>query len=171
MIFIRAVVHERVAQLADLRQEVRALRHAPFPTGDDAHLRGEGVLAPICAVAEHLRERRPSLRVIVLSMHREPAYIRRAIELGARGYLLKRTSREEVLRALRLRGDGPDGGDEPSGAPVCRCNGVPKETVEAAITAGSRTIADVGRETRAGTGCGGCRSKIAALLEDRLTQR
>lgn len=74
-------------------------------------------------------------------------------------------------RSLLLRGDGPDGGDEPSGAPVCRCNGVPKETVEAAITAGSRTVSDVGRETRAGTGCGGCRSKIAALLEERLTQR
>ncbi len=68
-------------------------------------------------------------------------------------------------RSLLLRGDGPDAGDEPSTAPVCRCNGVHRETITTAIACGSRTVADVGRETRAGTGCGGCRTKIAALLE------
>jgi DNA-binding NarL/FixJ family response regulator len=40
-------------------------------------------------------------RVIVLSMHDEPAVVRRAIELGAAGYLLKSSTREELLAALR----------------------------------------------------------------------
>lgn len=40
-------------------------------------------------------------RVLVLSMHAEPAYVRRAIELGATGYLLKRATREQLLDALR----------------------------------------------------------------------
>jgi DNA-binding NarL/FixJ family response regulator len=50
---------------------------------------------------EQLQGHHPDLRVIVLSMHREPAYVRRAVELGACGYLLKRTSRDELLVALR----------------------------------------------------------------------
>lgn len=45
-------------------------------------------------------------RIIVLSMHKEPAYVRRAVELGAAGYLLKSTSRDELLLALRLVAEG-----------------------------------------------------------------
>lgn len=39
--------------------------------------------------------------VVILSMHQEPAVVRRAIELGAAGYLLKSSTREELLAALR----------------------------------------------------------------------
>ncbi len=39
--------------------------------------------------------------VIVLSMHQEPAVVQRAIELGAAGYLLKSSTREQLLGALR----------------------------------------------------------------------
>jgi len=49
---------------------------------------------------ELLQENHPALRVIILSMHDEPAYVRRAIELGAAGYLLKNTDREELITAL-----------------------------------------------------------------------
>lgn len=38
---------------------------------------------------------------IVLSMHQEPAVVLRAIELGAAGYLLKSSTREQLLAALR----------------------------------------------------------------------
>lgn len=41
-----------------------------------------------------------SVRVIVLSMHDDPAYVERAIALGAAGYLLKGAGREELIRAL-----------------------------------------------------------------------
>ncbi|WP_237565942.1 FAD-dependent oxidoreductase [Ornithinimicrobium cerasi] len=55
------------------------------------------------------------------------------------------------------------GPDDPA-ATVCWCNGVPAGTVTEAAAAGAVTVEDVGRATRAGTGCGGCRGRIAELL-------
>jgi NarL family two-component system response regulator YdfI len=49
---------------------------------------------------EILSEQVPDLKVIILSMHGEPAYVRRAVELGAAGYLLKSSDRDELLGAL-----------------------------------------------------------------------
>ncbi len=45
-------------------------------------------------------------RIVVLSMHTEPLYAARAMELGARGYLSKNTSAEELLNALRRVAEG-----------------------------------------------------------------
>lgn len=39
--------------------------------------------------------------IIILSMHQEPAVVRKAIQLGAAGYLLKSSTREQLLAALR----------------------------------------------------------------------
>ncbi len=55
---------------------------------------------------EPLREVAPELKVIVLSMHDEPAYVRRAVELGASGYLLKSAGRDEIVRALQHVAEG-----------------------------------------------------------------
>ena len=51
-------------------------------------------------VLERLQEDLSQVRVIMLSMHDAPGYVRRAIELGAAGYLLKSASRDEVIAAL-----------------------------------------------------------------------
>ena len=40
-------------------------------------------------------------RILVLSMHAEPLYAARAMQLGARGYLSKNASAEELLTAVR----------------------------------------------------------------------
>jgi two-component system invasion response regulator UvrY len=40
-------------------------------------------------------------RIMVLSMHVEPLYATRAMEVGARGYLSKNTSADELLTAVR----------------------------------------------------------------------
>jgi DNA-binding NarL/FixJ family response regulator len=40
-------------------------------------------------------------RILVLTMHAEPLYAARAMELGARGYLSKNASAEELLTAVR----------------------------------------------------------------------
>jgi two-component system, NarL family, invasion response regulator UvrY len=40
-------------------------------------------------------------RILVLSMHVEPLYATRAMEIGARGYLSKNTSADELLTAVR----------------------------------------------------------------------
>lgn len=57
-------------------------------------------------VLEQMRGEIPQVRVIMLSMHDAPGYVRRAVELGAAGYLLKNASRSELLAALRSVGDG-----------------------------------------------------------------
>ena len=52
-------------------------------------------------VLEALPDVAPDVRAVILSMHDEPAFVRRAFELGARGYLLKNTDRSELVDALR----------------------------------------------------------------------
>jgi two-component system, NarL family, invasion response regulator UvrY len=47
-----------------------------------------------------------SARILVLSMHAEPLYASRAMELGARGYLSKNASAEELLTAVQRVADG-----------------------------------------------------------------
>jgi len=48
----------------------------------------------------------PGARILVLSMHAEPLYVARAIALGARGYLSKHASADELLTAVRRTADG-----------------------------------------------------------------
>jgi DNA-binding NarL/FixJ family response regulator len=48
----------------------------------------------------------PQVRVLMLSMHDQPGYVRRAIELGASGYLLKSAERSEILTAITAVSEG-----------------------------------------------------------------
>jgi two-component system, NarL family, response regulator NreC len=50
----------------------------------------------------------PDCRVLVLSMHKDPVYVREALRAGARGYLLKGAIDTEFLNAVRAvaRGEG-----------------------------------------------------------------
>jgi DNA-binding NarL/FixJ family response regulator len=47
------------------------------------------------------REVSPSTRVLVLSMHAAPDYVRPALRAGAHGYLVKGAGLDDLLRALR----------------------------------------------------------------------
>lgn len=53
-------------------------------------------------VARRLLEARPQSRVVILSVHEDPAYLRRALEIGVAGYVLKRSATAELLRGIRL---------------------------------------------------------------------
>lgn len=53
------------------------------------------------ALASRARQKHPQLKVLVLSMHDEPAMVRRALEAGADGYLVKSAGRDEVVLAIR----------------------------------------------------------------------
>lgn len=64
-----------------------------------AQISGFGIL-------EWFRDQFPEVKALVLSMHDGPSYARRAIELGAVGYLLKSVGKEELVRALRLVAEG-----------------------------------------------------------------
>lgn len=74
-------------------------------------------------------------------------------------------------RSVLLRLDGPDaigGASADAFAPsttVCTCNGVTVGRIMDAAQSGSTTVACIGKATRAGTGCGGCTGRIAAVLE------
>lgn len=72
-------------------------------------------------------------------------------------------------RSLLLRLDAADdGAPRATGrdAPVCLCNAVTAGAIEDAVAHGCSTVAEVGRATRAGTGCGGCRARIAEMIGD-----
>jgi len=54
-----------------------------------------------------LRKSVPSARVLILTMHDDPQYLRQALKQGASGYVLKKAADQELLSAVRavLRGD------------------------------------------------------------------
>jgi len=58
------------------------------------------------AALERLAEEYPQVKVLMMSMHDQPGYVRRAVELGAAGYLLKSAGRNEVLVAIRAAAEG-----------------------------------------------------------------
>ena len=51
---------------------------------------------------EKVRDAHPDARVLMLSMHDQPGYVKRAIELGAAGYVLKNIGRKELVAALEV---------------------------------------------------------------------
>lgn len=51
--------------------------------------------------AQKLSDRSTSTKILILSMHDDEEYILQSIEAGASGYLLKDTSKEELLKAIR----------------------------------------------------------------------
>lgn len=85
--------------------------------------------------------------------------------------LYNRRSELPADRSLLLRLDGAGESAIVSGdsfAPTttaCLCNGVTVQHIEDSVTAGNGTVACVGRDTRAGTGCGGCKPRLAELIE------
>ncbi|MCD5346883.1 FAD-dependent oxidoreductase [Agromyces sp. S2-1-8] len=84
--------------------------------------------------------------------------------------LFERRAELPADRSMLLRLDGPD--DDPStgsaglapAATVCWCNGVTAGRIAESAACGNATVDAIGRDTRAGTGCGGCRGRIAELL-------
>ncbi len=52
----------------------------------------------------------------------------------------------------------------PAEAQVCNCNGVSKAAIGAAVAAGSKTVLAVMNATRAGKGCGSCKSLVGDVV-------
>jgi nitrite reductase (NADH) large subunit len=53
----------------------------------------------------------------------------------------------------------------PETAQICNCNGVSKGAIGACVTRGKRTALSVMQATRAGMGCGSCKSLVADVVE------
>ncbi|NOR37138.1 MAG: response regulator [Woeseiaceae bacterium] len=55
---------------------------------------------------EELKKKNPDVHVVCLTMHRELAYARRALDAGALGYVLKHSAPEELVMAVRAAAEG-----------------------------------------------------------------
>lgn len=53
------------------------------------------------AGVQRLREVAPAARILVLTMHDDPAYVRSAMAMGASGYVVKSAADTELLTAIR----------------------------------------------------------------------
>lgn len=53
-----------------------------------------------------LKKASPRSNILLLTMYSEEDYLQRALELGARGYILKKASDQDLLRAIRAVGRG-----------------------------------------------------------------
>jgi DNA-binding NarL/FixJ family response regulator len=99
---LRKILEERrdwrvVAEAGNGRD---AVREALALTPDVAVLDiGMPLLNGIEATRQIAR-RAPSVRVLILSMHSDQAYVTQAVQAGARGYLLKESAAAELIEAI-----------------------------------------------------------------------
>jgi DNA-binding NarL/FixJ family response regulator len=49
---------------------------------------------------ERIRKLSPASKIIGVSMHSQPAYAKKMLQIGAKGYVTKNSSREEMIKAI-----------------------------------------------------------------------
>jgi two-component system, NarL family, response regulator NreC len=94
---------EVVAEAGDVDSAVRYVRgHKPTVLILDLNMPGR---ASLDAVPE-VREVSPHTEIVVLTMQNEPAFARRALQAGVRGYVLKEAADAELVQAVRSAAAG-----------------------------------------------------------------
>ena len=86
-VFACATAEEALAEIPRLKPDVVLM---------DVHLPGESGIA--CTA--QLKEKLPDVQVIIVTVYRNHELIFQALQAGACGYLLKRSSPEELLKAI-----------------------------------------------------------------------
>src|SRR5215475_4686184 len=86
-VFACASAEEAVAEIPRLKPDVVLM---------DVHLPGASGIA--CTA--QLKEKLPGVQIIIVTVYRNHELIFQALEAGACGYLLKRSSPEEILKAI-----------------------------------------------------------------------
>ncbi len=112
----QAMVRGALASLLGLEEDIEVV--AEVGRGDEV-LAGARAAAPDVAlldiglpgldgleVAALLRDELPELRVVMLTTFNRPGYLRRAMESGAAGFLLKDAPAAELARAIRAAAAG-----------------------------------------------------------------
>lgn len=61
----------------------------------------DGILA-----TKWIKNKRPETKVLILSMHHEDSYIKKVLDVGANGYLLKDAGTKEMMQAIRTVANG-----------------------------------------------------------------
>jgi two-component system response regulator NreC len=94
---------EVVAEAGDADTAVRYVRgHRPTVLILDLNMPGRSSLD---AVAD-IRAASPETEIVVLTMQNEPAFARRALQAGVRGYVLKEAADAELVQAVRSAAAG-----------------------------------------------------------------
>lgn len=98
---------------------------------------------PTIPVIERLTKTGLPIRVLVLTMHDDPAYVRATLGAGAKGFVVKTISEQELLQAIRSVQQGRlvvDLDDEIRTAQVFQTTGGPTEGLAAASKLSGREV-------------------------------
>jgi DNA-binding NarL/FixJ family response regulator len=94
---------ETVAEAATAERAVfEAMEHKPDIVLMDVTMPGQSGVEGLPALLQSV----PDVRVLMLSMHDDPGYVRAAFEAGASGYVLKEAADAEVVAAVRSVASG-----------------------------------------------------------------
>jgi two-component system response regulator NreC len=94
---------EVVAEAEDADGAIRYLRgHKPDVLILDLNMPGSPSLEAIPA----MREASPATKIVVLTMQKEPAFARQALQHGVLGYVLKEAASDELVQAVRRAAAG-----------------------------------------------------------------
>jgi two-component system response regulator NreC len=94
---------EVVAEADDADAAVRYLRgHKPDVLILDLNMPGRPSLEAI----PDMKEASPETKIVVLTMQKEPAFARQALQLGVIGYVLKEAADDELVQAVRSAAAG-----------------------------------------------------------------
>jgi two-component system response regulator NreC len=94
---------EVVAEAGDADTAVRYVRgHKPTVLILDLNMPGRSSLDAV----PDIREASPGTEIVVLTMQNEPAFARRALQAGVRGYVLKEAADAELVQAVRRAAAG-----------------------------------------------------------------
>ena len=89
---------ETVGEAANAERGIfEAMEHKPDVVLMDVTMPGQSGVDALPALLQSV----PSTRVLMLSMHDDPAYVRAAFEAGASGYVLKEAADSDVVAAVR----------------------------------------------------------------------
>jgi two-component system response regulator NreC len=89
---------EVIGEAADVEAATRkVLGHHPTILVLDLNMPGEASLPAIPGIVESS----PDTAIVVLTMQNEPAFAREALRAGARGFVVKHSAGQELVRAIR----------------------------------------------------------------------
>jgi len=97
---------ERFAIVGEAADGLEAIRKAKELLPDIILMDIDMPLMNGLAATDQLRRELPDVKVLILSMHSNSDYVRRILQSGARGYVLKEASPEELVSAIEMVDSG-----------------------------------------------------------------